>query len=97
MNEKLKTDINSLITFLEQHNNVNINAVMGLDGFVDQILHVVKTRTDANNYIRMETLSEFGDFISKAAGLSSNVEFIPLQSKLGGKGLLWAMLCLPMA
>ena len=86
MNEKLKTDINSLITFLEQHNNVNINAVMGLDGFVDQILHVVKTRTDANNYIRMETLSEFGDFISKAAGLSSNVEFIPLQSKLGGNG-----------
>lgn len=86
MNEKLKTDINSLITSLKQHNNVNINAVMGLDGFVDQILHVVKTRTDANNYIRMETLGEFGNFISKAAGLSSNIEFIPLQSKLGGNG-----------
>ena len=88
MNEKLKTDINSLITFLEQHNNVNINAVMGLDGFVDQILHVVKTRTDANNYIRMETLSEFGDFISKAAGLSQMLNLFLFKANLVVMGLL---------
>ena len=86
MNENLKNDIDSLLDYLEKINNKNIKAVMGLDGFVDQILHVVKTRTDANNYVRMETLKEFGEFICKAAGLSANIEFIPLKNKLGGNG-----------
>ncbi|MCI9071145.1 MAG: carbohydrate kinase family protein, partial [Clostridium sp.] len=86
MNENLINDINSLINHLKKHQDTNIKAVMGFDGFVDQILHVVKTRTDANNYIRMETLKEFGDFISKAAGLSANIEFIPIKNKLGGNG-----------
>lgn len=86
MKEKLKTDINSLLNYLEKNNNKTTKAVIGLDGFVDQILHAVKTRTDANNYIRMETLKEFGEFICKAAGLSANIEFIPLKNKLGGNG-----------
>lgn len=87
MERKLKATIKTLIYQLEKVTNVNdINCVMGLDGFVDQILHVVKTRTDANNYERMNTISEFGEFINRAAGLSSNIEFIPKQVKLGGNG-----------
>ena len=87
MERKLKATIKTLIYQLEKVTNVNdINCVMGLDGFVDQILHVVKTRTDANNYERMNTISEFGEFINRAAGLSSNIEFIPKQIKLGGNG-----------
>ena len=86
MNENIINDINSLINLLKNHQNTNIKAVLGFDGFVEQILHVVKTRTDANNYVRMETLKEFGEFISKAAGLSANIEFVPIQNKLGGNG-----------
>ena len=86
MHENLINDINYLITFFEKYTNNNIKAVLGFDGFVDQILHVVKTRTDANNYIRMNTLKEFGEFIGNAAGLSANVEFIPIKNKLGGNG-----------
>lgn len=86
MKENLKNDINSLLNRLEKTNSKITKAVMGLDGFVDQILHAVKIRTDANNYIRMETLKEFGEFICKAAGLSANIEFIPLKNKLGGNG-----------
>ena len=86
MNENIINDINSLINLLKNHQNTNIKAVLGFDGFVDQILHVVKTRTDANNYVMMETLKEFGEFISKAAGLSANIEFVPIQNKLGGNG-----------
>ena len=81
MHENLINDINYLITFFEKYTNNNIKAVLGFDGFVDQILHVVKTRTDANNYIRMNTLKEFGEFICNAAGLSANVEFIPIKIK----------------
>ena len=86
MKENLINDIISLITHLENSDIKNDKCVMGLDGFVDQILHVVKTRNDANNYVRMETLREFGEFICKAAGLSANIEFIPLKNKLGGNG-----------
>ena len=86
MKENLINDIISLITHLENADIKNDKCVMGLDGFVDQILHVVKTRKDANNYVRMETLREFGEFICKAAGLSANIEFIPLKNKLGGNG-----------
>ena len=86
MHENLINDINYLITFFEKYTNNNIKAVLGFDGFVDQILHVVKTRTDSNNYIRMNTLKEFGEFICNAAGLSANVEFIPIKNKLGGNG-----------
>ena len=63
MKENLINDIISLITHLENSDIKNDKCVMGLDGFVDQILHVVKTRKDANNYVRMETLREFGEFI----------------------------------
>ena len=86
MKENLINDIISLIAHLENADIKNDKCVMGLDGFVDQILHVVKTRNDANNYVRMETLREFGEFICKAAGLSANIEFIPLKNKLGGNG-----------
>lgn len=82
----LKNDILNLISKLQAVNGIDAKAIMGLDGFVDQILHVVETREDAENYTRMKSLKDFGDKISKAAGLSTNVEFIPINSKLGGNG-----------
>lgn len=86
MNEGLKNDITTLIEKLTKIPEEKYKAVMGLDGFVDQILHVVETREDADNYTRMKTLQEFGEKISKAAGLSTSVEFVPIKSKLGGNG-----------
>lgn len=86
VNDKLKKDIEELIEALENIKKKNVKAVMGLDGFVDEILHVVETRMDANTYTRMNTLQEFGEKICKAAGLSTNIEFIPIKSKLGGNG-----------
>lgn len=56
MKENLINDINYLINFLRKYQNTSIKAVMGFDGFVDQILHVVKTRTDANNYVEWKLL-----------------------------------------
>ena len=82
----LKNDISNLILKLQAVNEIDVKAIMGLDGFVDQILHVVETREDAENYTRMKSLKDFGDKISNAAGLSTNVEFIPINSKLGGNG-----------
>lgn len=86
----LKDDISNLISKLQVVNEINGKAIMGLDGFVDQILHAVETRENAENYTRMKTLKDFGDKITKAAGLSTSVELVPINSKLGGNGPIMA-------
>jgi hypothetical protein len=86
----LKNDILNLISKIQTVNEIDVKVVMGLDGFVDHILHAVETREDAENYIRMKNLKDLGDRISKAAGLSTSVEFVPINSKLGGNGPIMA-------
>ncbi|MDR3597427.1 carbohydrate kinase family protein [Clostridium sp.] len=86
----LKNDILNLISKLNPVNEIDVKAIMGFDGFVDQILHAVETRENAENYTRMKTLKDFGDKISKAAGLSTSVELVPIKSKLGGNGPIMA-------
>ena len=61
-------------------------SLVGLDGFVDSILHVVSTRESAEQYTRMESMAEFGLKITAAAGLSANFEMVPQLLKLGGNG-----------
>ncbi len=65
-------------------------ACIGLDGFVDQILYVVDQRTGSGSYSRMETMSDYGRKIVGAAGLSMNVELIPISTKPGGNGVIMA-------
>lgn len=86
MDNKQIDNIELLIKELEKADTSKIKSVMGLDGFVDTILHVVNVRKNANEYIRLNTLKEFGERISNAAGLSTNIEMIPIKSKLGGNG-----------
>ena len=65
-------------------------ACIGLDGFVDQILYVVDQRTGSGSYSRMETMADYGRKIVGAAGLSMNVELIPVSTKPGGNGVIMA-------
>ena len=65
-------------------------SLVGLDGFVDTILHVVATRESAEKYTRMASMADFGGRISAAAGLSANFELVPQMVKLGGNGPIMA-------
>ncbi len=67
-----------------------INALVGLDGFVDLIIDVVDKRTGHETYTRVETIGDLGGRISRAAGLSSNIELVVRQEKLGGNGPIMA-------
>ncbi len=71
-------------------------ALLGLDGFIDQILHVVKTRTSEKSYERFTSMSEWGQRIKDAEGLSANFEFVPQMIKLGGNGPIMANALLAM-
>lgn len=62
----------------------------GFDGFVDEVVHTVDRRIDAETYTRVMTLSEYGKRIADASGLSINVEIVTVDKKLGGNGPIFA-------
>ncbi|MCS7089370.1 MAG: PfkB family carbohydrate kinase [Verrucomicrobiota bacterium] len=63
-----------------------LRAFLGMDGFVDEILHVVDKRHSADRYDRMPTIARLADRLAAAAGKSTNVELVSQLTKLGGNG-----------
>jgi len=66
------------------------NAFLGLDGFVDEIFHVVHKRENADKYTRLPTIAKFAERLAGAAGKSTNVEMVTQVVKLGGNGPIMA-------
>jgi hypothetical protein len=67
-----------------------MTAFVGLDGFVDEILHVVDKRESAQNYVRLARMGAFADRLAAAAGRSTNIELVSQMTKLGGNGPIMA-------
>lgn len=67
-----------------------MTAFVGLDGFVDEILHVVDKRDNAESYQRLPTIARFAERLAGAAGKSTNVELVNKFTKLGGNGPIMA-------
>jgi sugar/nucleoside kinase (ribokinase family) len=65
-------------------------AFIGLDGFVDEILHVVDKRESAETYTRLPRIDQFAARLAAAAGRSTNVELVSQLTKLGGNGPIMA-------
>jgi sugar/nucleoside kinase (ribokinase family) len=68
----------------------SVPAVIGFDGFVDEIIAVVDKRYDRTRYDPVKTIAELGQKILRAAGQSSNYELLIKQTKLGGNGPIMA-------
>ena len=75
---------------IHQQSGKSFKAFIGLDGFVDELLNVVDIRQNADNFSKIKTLAAYGDRISRAAGLSTNVELVSIVRKLGGNGPIFA-------
>jgi len=67
-----------------------LKAFVGLDGFVDAIIHLVDVRTDARNYTRIPKIEQLAERIAAAAGKSTNIEAVVQRVKLGGNGPIMA-------
>ncbi len=65
-------------------------ALVGFDGFVDEIIRVVDKRSSTESYSTMSQMSAFAERIHKAAGKSTNIELIVQETKLGGNGPIMA-------
>lgn len=59
---------------------------VGFDGFVDFVIHPVKTRTDEKTCTYFPTIDQFGEKITSLAGRSGNVELIFDSTDFGGNG-----------
>jgi len=69
---------------------VEFPAVVGFDGFVDEIISVVETRHSAHEFCAVPTIKRLAEKIGDAAGQSSNYELVVKQIKLGGNGPIMA-------
>ena len=67
-----------------------LRAFVGLDGFVDEIIHVVDKRDDATVFHRLPTISRLAERLAGAAGKSTNIELVNQRTKLGGNGPIMA-------
>src|SRR6266850_1589240 len=67
-----------------------MTAFVGLDGFVDEILHVVDKRESAETFLRLPTIAQLAERLAAAAGRSTNVELVSQLTKLGGNGPIMA-------
>ena len=66
------------------------SAFVGLDGFVDEIIHVVDKRLDVGRFERIPTIQGFSERIAEASGRSTNMELVTQRIKLGGNGPIMA-------
>jgi hypothetical protein len=70
--------------FIQAHTDKAPRCFIGFDGFTDEIISVVDTRTDVHTYRPMERIAQLGERILAAAGKSCNIELVLTQQKLGG-------------
>lgn len=66
------------------------NVIAGFDGFIDEILQVIKEKKSPTEYIRMDYMKEFADRIAAAAGFSGNMEYASQEIRFGGNGPILA-------
>lgn len=64
--------------------------LVGFDGFVDTIIHVVDERTAHDAFRPMAEMTVLADRVRAAAGKSCNIELVPQMVKLGGNGPILA-------
>lgn len=67
-----------------------LSAFAGFDGFIDEIIHVVDKREDAQQYTRLPSIASFAARIASASSKSTNIELVTQRTKLGGNGPIMA-------
>ncbi len=65
-------------------------ALIGFDGFVDEIIQVVDQRENFSKFSRVKTISAFSERIASAARESANIELVVSKVKIGGNGPIMA-------
>jgi hypothetical protein len=89
MNHSFSSSISALCTLLDQPAEPQ-KVFVGLDGFLDEIIHIVDIRYSADSYKRIPTIQAYADRIARGSGMSTNIELVSQQVKMGGNGPILA-------
>lgn len=65
-------------------------AFVGLDGFIDEIIHIVDVRYSTDSFRRIPTIQAYADRIAGGSHMSTNIELVSQQIKMGGNGPILA-------
>ncbi len=68
----------------------NKHALLGFDGFVDEIVRVVDKRYSRSEHSLFPNITQFAERVLQAAGKSTNIELVVQKMKLGGNGPIMA-------
>lgn len=79
-----------LSTKLKDQSPSSLKIIVGFDGFVDEIIHVVDKRIDPDTFKRMNTIEAYAKRVEGAIGLSTNIELYVTDTKIGGNGPIMA-------
>ncbi len=63
---------------------------VGFDGFIDEIIHVVDKRFSSDSFKRITSIKAYADRIARGSGMSTNIELVSQQIKMGGNGPILA-------
>ncbi|MEX2460735.1 MAG: PfkB family carbohydrate kinase [Paenibacillaceae bacterium] len=85
-------EIKDLLSELKHHaDRVNqLKCFIGFDGYVDQIIRIVKERSSLTDYALFQKIEHFSTFLQENTGKSAGLEIISTESKLGGNAPIMA-------
>jgi sugar/nucleoside kinase (ribokinase family) len=67
-----------------------LNCFIGFDGYVDQIIRIVKSRSSLTEYDLFQKISQFSGYLQENTGKSAGLEMITTEFKLGGNAPIMA-------
>jgi hypothetical protein len=67
-----------------------LKCFIGFDGYVDQIIRIVKSRSALTEYELFQQISQFSGYLQENAGKSAGLEMIATEFKLGGNAPIMA-------
>lgn len=88
-NNSFASSVSGLCALLDQPIK-SPKVFVGFDGFIDEIIHIVDVRYSSDSYKRIPTIRAYADRIANGSGMSTNIELVSQQVKMGGNGPILA-------
>lgn len=89
MKQQAKKDL--LLQLKQKTEKVSeLKCLIGFDGYVDQIIRIVKSRNSLTEYSLFQTIDQFSEYLRAFSGKSAGLEIISMESKLGGNAPIMA-------
>jgi sugar/nucleoside kinase (ribokinase family) len=85
-----RTQLAQKLLLRKSTQEAHVSFFVGFDGFIDDILRVVKVRYSKSDVEFFSTLSDFGQQILSSHGKGTNFELASFEKKLGGNGPILA-------